>query len=269
MARSYAKQDFPLHKIRRYLEPGPIVLVSSAWKGQHNIMTMGWHTVMEFSPSLVGCVIASSNHSFELIRQSRECVINLPTAALTDAVVGIGTSSGVDIDKFERFGLTPEAIEGVKALAIRKCHAQFACRLHDESSVDKYNFFIWEVVAATVVYVVFSQRVLRNEFLEQVVLGARYGLASVRIPKQRSLANRRLQAQHACEHLDLRLPQTCCSTALHWTTAWWCTGSFGDGARSIHEQILQRGTSAARDLETLATCGHEGDNENLWRASTS
>ena len=148
MARSYTKKDFPLHKIRRYLEPGPIVLVSSAWKGQRNIMTMGWHMVMEFSPSLVGCVIASSNHSFELIRQSCECVINLPTTALTDAVVGIGTSSGLKVDKFERFGLTPETIDGVEAPAIRECHAQFACRLHDDSLVDKYNFFIWEVVAA-------------------------------------------------------------------------------------------------------------------------
>jgi flavin reductase (DIM6/NTAB) family NADH-FMN oxidoreductase RutF len=113
---------------------------------------MGWHTVMEFSPSLVGCVIASSNHSFELVRQSRECVINLPTTALLDAVVGIGTTSGLYADKFERFGLTPEAVEGAvdgfAAPAIRECHAQFACRLHDDSLVEKYNFLIWEVVAA-------------------------------------------------------------------------------------------------------------------------
>jgi flavin reductase (DIM6/NTAB) family NADH-FMN oxidoreductase RutF len=148
MAPSYRKQDVPLHKIRRYLEPGPIVLVSSSWKGEHNIMTMGWHMVMEFSPSLVGCVIASSNHSFELIRKSRECVINLPTTSLTDAVVGIGTHSGADIDKFAQYGLTPEELDGVAAPAIRECHAQFACRLHDDSLVDKYNFFIWEVVAA-------------------------------------------------------------------------------------------------------------------------
>lgn len=152
MARVATKQDIPLEKIRRYLEPGPIVLVSSSWKGQRNIMTMGWHTVMEFSPSLVGCVIASSNHSFELIRQSRECVINLPTMAQLDAVVGIGTTSGLDVDKFERFGLTAEAVAGAgeafAAPAIRECHAHFACRLHDDSLVDKYNFFIWEVVAA-------------------------------------------------------------------------------------------------------------------------
>jgi len=148
MARTYRKHEIPLHQIRRYLEPGPIVLVSSAHQDQHNIMTMGWHTVMEFSPSLIGCVIASSNHSFDLIRQSRECVINLPTTTLLDAVVGIGTTSGSEIDKFTHFGLTPEPIDGVKAPAIRECHAHFACRLHDDSLVDKYNFFIWEVVAA-------------------------------------------------------------------------------------------------------------------------
>ena len=148
MARSVKKLHVPLEKIRRYLEPGPIVLVSSSWKGERNIMTMGWHMVMEFSPSLLGCVIAAGNHSFDLIRKSRECVINLTTTALLDAVVGVGTTSGSEVDKFERFGLTPEAMEGVAAPAIRECHAHFACRLHDDSLVGKYNFFIWEVVAA-------------------------------------------------------------------------------------------------------------------------
>jgi flavin reductase (DIM6/NTAB) family NADH-FMN oxidoreductase RutF len=65
------KRDFPVSEIRRYLEPGPIVLVSSRWRNETNIMTMGWHTVMEFTPSLIGCVIAQGNHSFELIRKSR------------------------------------------------------------------------------------------------------------------------------------------------------------------------------------------------------
>jgi len=96
----------------------------------------------------VGCVIASSNHSFELVRRSRECVINVPTAALVDAVVGIGTSSGSEVDKFERFGLTVD--DGFDAPVIRECYANFVCRLHDDSLVGKYNFFIWEVVAARV-----------------------------------------------------------------------------------------------------------------------
>lgn len=148
MRRRFQKNSLPVEEVRRYLEPGPVVLVSSAWKGRRNIMTMGWHTVMEFSPSLVGCVISAASHSFELVRRSRECVINLPTTALTDQVVGIGNTSGAEIDKFDRFGLTAEPAKEVKAPLIRECHANFECRLVDDSLVDKYNFFIWEVVQA-------------------------------------------------------------------------------------------------------------------------
>ncbi|MBB4200636.1 flavin reductase [Rhodoblastus sphagnicola] len=145
-----AKRDFPVYKVRRYLEPGPIVLVSSRWRGKTNIMTMGWHTVMEFAPSLIGCVIASGNHSFHMIRESGECVINLPTTELVDVVVGIGNCSGARIDKFAKFGLTADAASEVKAPLIRECHASFECRLHDDALVGKYNFFIFEVVKAHV-----------------------------------------------------------------------------------------------------------------------
>jgi flavin reductase (DIM6/NTAB) family NADH-FMN oxidoreductase RutF len=144
------KIDFPVENIRRYLEPGPIVLVSSAWRGERNIMTMGWHTVMEFVPSLIGCVIAGSNHSFDLVRRSRQCVINLPTTALTDKVVGIGNCSGASVDKFARFELTAERAREVEAPLIRECHANFECRLKDDALVDSYNFFIFEVVKAHV-----------------------------------------------------------------------------------------------------------------------
>jgi flavin reductase (DIM6/NTAB) family NADH-FMN oxidoreductase RutF len=144
------KRDFPVSEVRRYLEPGPIVLVSSCWRGETNIMTMGWHTVMEFTPSLVGCMITASNHSFELIRRSRACVINLPTVALTDTVVAIGNSSGAEIDKFKAFGLTAGKARDVQAPLIRECHANFECRLHDDALARKYNFFIFEVVRAHV-----------------------------------------------------------------------------------------------------------------------
>ena len=150
MARHAKKINFPVDKIRRYLEPGPIVLVSSRHRGKTNIMTMGWHTVMEFTPALVGCVIAGSNHSFSLIRASRECVINLPTTALTDQVVGIGNTSGAEIDKFEAFGLTAEDARDVGAPLIRECLANFECRIQDDTLVERYNFFIFEVVRAHV-----------------------------------------------------------------------------------------------------------------------
>ena len=144
------KLDFPVSKVRRYLEPGPIVLVSSHYEGKHNIMTLGWHTILEFTPSLVGCMISGGNHSFEMIRKSRECVINLPTTALTDTVVRIGNTTGANIDKFREFGLTGEQAHSVEAPLIRECHASFECQLFDDLLVSKYNFFIFKVVKAHV-----------------------------------------------------------------------------------------------------------------------
>ena len=145
-----AKRDFPVSEVRRYLEPGPIVLVSSHWRGERNVMTMGWHTMMEFTPALVGCVIAEGNHSFKLIRNSGECVINLPTVSLTDTVVKIGNCSGADTDKFKAFGLTAGKARDVAAPLIRERHASFECRLHEDALVRRYNFFVFEVVRAHV-----------------------------------------------------------------------------------------------------------------------
>ncbi len=142
------KYDLPVSLARRYLEPGPIVLVSSRWQGKNNIMTLGWHMILEFTPSLVGCMISAGNHSFELIRQSGECVINLPTTALTDTVVGIGNTSGAALDKFAHFGLTAAPAQRVKAPLIRECHAHFECRLYDGGQIDRYNLFIFEIVKA-------------------------------------------------------------------------------------------------------------------------
>ncbi|TWV96192.1 flavin reductase family protein [Chitinophaga pinensis] len=150
MKRAYRKKDLPVAEIRRYLEPGPTVLVSSHWKGATNIMTMGWHTVMEFSPSMIGCMITAANYSFELIKKSKECVINIPTYDMIDTIIGIGNSTGAEIDKFSEFGLTAVAAEKVKAPLIKECYANFECKVIDEHLLPKYNFFVLEVVKAHV-----------------------------------------------------------------------------------------------------------------------
>lgn len=144
----YKKLDFPVSEIRRFLEPGPVVLVSSAWKGKTNIMTMGWHMMMEFTPGLVGCVISSANHSYDMISRSKECVINVPAVDLAKTVVKIGNCSGAKVDKFEKFKLTPAAAAKVKAPLIAECFASLECRLVDGRLRDKYNFFVFEVIKA-------------------------------------------------------------------------------------------------------------------------
>jgi flavin reductase (DIM6/NTAB) family NADH-FMN oxidoreductase RutF len=144
------KADYPLAETRRILEPGPVVLVSSADRGERNIMTMGWHMMLGFSPALLACYIWPGNHSHELIKRSGECVINVPTRTLLDQVISIGNSSGADIDKFGAFGLTALSAEQVAAPLIGECYANFECRLADASQIGRYDLFIWEVVKARV-----------------------------------------------------------------------------------------------------------------------
>jgi flavin reductase (DIM6/NTAB) family NADH-FMN oxidoreductase RutF len=146
----YSKKDFPVSNVRRFLEPGPIVLVSSSHKSETNIMTMGWHMIMEFQPSLIGCYIWTQNHSFEMIRKSKQCVINIPTEDIATKVVKIGNSSGRDIDKFAEFGLTAKPATDVAAPLIDECYANFGCRLVDSSLIRKYSLFVFEVVKAHV-----------------------------------------------------------------------------------------------------------------------
>jgi flavin reductase (DIM6/NTAB) family NADH-FMN oxidoreductase RutF len=148
--RTNKKRTFPLTKIRRFIEPGPIVLVSSAHRGERNIMTLGWHMMLGFEPALVGCYIWDENHSFSLIRRSKECVINIPTFDLIDTVIGIGNTHAGKGDKFEEFGLTPVRASKVAAPLIAECYANFECRLVDGSRIDRYGLFIFEVVKAHV-----------------------------------------------------------------------------------------------------------------------
>lgn len=149
--KTYSKKDFPVSEVRRFLEPGPIVLVSSAYRSETNIMTMGWHMVMEFEPSRLGCFITSANHSYELIRKSRELVINIPEVSMIETVIGIGNChGGKRTDKFETFGLTAEPAEKVGAPLIRECYANIECKVVDTGLLRKYSMFVLEVVKAHV-----------------------------------------------------------------------------------------------------------------------
>jgi len=142
------KKPFSLSEVYRLLEPGPVVLVTTARAGRANIMPMSWHTMMECEPPLVGCVISNRNHSFETLKATRECVINIPTVELAEKVVNCGNTSGRRVDKFKAFGLTPMTAVGVKAPLIAECYASLECQVVNQKLVAPYNFFVLEVVKA-------------------------------------------------------------------------------------------------------------------------
>ena len=145
---SVAKRSLPLSQVYRLLEPGPVVMVTTAWEGRLNIMTMSWHMMMEFEPPLLGCIISARNYTFGLLRASRECVINIPTVDLARKVLACGNSSGRRVDKFKTFDLTPAASSTVEAPRIEECYANLECRVVDTKMVAKYNMFVLEVLKA-------------------------------------------------------------------------------------------------------------------------
>jgi len=126
------------------LESGPVVLVTTRDGQKDNIMTISWTMVLDFTPSFA-ITTGDWNHSFAALRKTRECVIAIPTVDLLDKVVGIGTCSGADTDKFATFKLTPAQGETVRAPLIKECFANIECKVID--IVKKHNIVVLEALA--------------------------------------------------------------------------------------------------------------------------
>lgn len=140
-------KKLPLSKAFTLLEPGPVVLVTTHDGKQPNIMTISWTMVVDFTP-VFAITTGPWNHSFAALRKTKECVIAIPTVDLLDKVVGVGTCSGADTDKFAKFKLTPLPASQVKAPLIKECLANIECRVIDYNK--KHGVVFLQGVAAWV-----------------------------------------------------------------------------------------------------------------------
>lgn len=129
------------------IEPGPVVLVTTHDGNKDNIMTISWTMVLDFSP-VFAITTGAWNYSFAALQKNKECVIAIPTVDMLDKVVGIGTCSGADTDKFAKFKLTPVPGKIVKAPLIKECLASIECKVID--IVTKHNIVVLEALAAYV-----------------------------------------------------------------------------------------------------------------------
>ena len=137
-----------LAKVYQLIEPGPVVLVTTATTERANIMSMSWHMMIDFEPPLIACVISNRGFTFDVLKKTKECVINIPTVELAEKVVACGNVSGRKFDKFTKFGLTACAASCVQAPLIDECYANLECRVMDSKLATQYNLFIVEVVKA-------------------------------------------------------------------------------------------------------------------------
>jgi len=137
----------PLNLRRAFtlIEPGPVVLVTTRDGATDNVMTISWTMVMDFTPRFA-IATGEWNYSFAALRKTRECVIAIPTVDLLDTVVGIGTCSGKDTDKFATFGLTRRPGKVVAAPLIGECLANIECKVVE--IVKRHGIVVLEGVAA-------------------------------------------------------------------------------------------------------------------------
>jgi len=140
-------RELELGKAFTLIEPGPVVLVTTHDGKKANVMTISWTLVLDFTPRFA-ITTGAWNHSYAALRKTRECVIAIPTVDLLDEVVGVGTCSGADTDKFARFGLTAVPGSVVKAPLIRECLAHIECKVVD--IVRRHDIVVLEGVAAWV-----------------------------------------------------------------------------------------------------------------------
>lgn len=138
-------RELELGRAFTLMEPGPVVLVTTHDGKKANVMTISWTLVLDFTPRFA-ITTGEWNHSYAALRKRRECVIAIPTVDLLDKVVGIGTCSGADTDKFARYGLTAVPGRVVKAPLIRECLANIECKVVD--IVRRHDIVVLEGVAA-------------------------------------------------------------------------------------------------------------------------
>jgi len=138
-------RQLKMSRVFTLIEPGPVVLVTTCDGNKNHIMTISWTMVLDFTP-MFAITTGAWNYSFAALQRTRECVIAIQTVDLLDQVIGIGTCSGADTDKFAKFNLTAVPAKLVKAPLIKECLANIECKVVD--LIEKHNIVVLEAVAA-------------------------------------------------------------------------------------------------------------------------
>lgn len=130
--------------------PLPVMLISCAdKKGSKNLITLAWVSKVCAEPPMIAIAVRSNRHSYQMIKETGEFVVNVPTEAIIREVDFCGNKSGKDIDKFKETGLTPEPASSVKAPIVKECPANFECRVRQSVRLGSHDLFVGEVVAVT------------------------------------------------------------------------------------------------------------------------
>ena len=141
------KQDLALTVARRLLAPGPVVLVTAAWRGHPNIMTAAWVFPLSIEPPLVGVAVSPLRLTHDMIAASEEFALNIPGPRLREKVHFCGMTSGRDRDKWHEAHLTPLPAKRIEAPLVEECLAHIECGVEQAIVVGDHTLFVGRVLA--------------------------------------------------------------------------------------------------------------------------
>ena len=130
-----------------FIYPIPAVMVSCGNMDKSNIITVGWTGILNTNPPIVYISVRPSRYSYNLIKESKEYVINLTTKDLVRAVDWCGVKTGEKLDKFKEMQLHKEKANFVKCPMIKECPVSIECKVIEEKDLGSHTVFISEVLA--------------------------------------------------------------------------------------------------------------------------
>jgi len=143
------KVEVPLSSSYRLMHPRLVVLVSCVDKaGKANAITLAWSMPVSINPPIVAMSIAPKRYSHQLIEETKEFVINIPTMDIVRETLFCGRRSGRTYDKFKETHLTTLPAKMVKPPIIKECVAHLECKLERQITIGDHTLFIGRVLTA-------------------------------------------------------------------------------------------------------------------------
>ena len=129
-----------------FLYPLPVVMVSCGTMEKANIITVAWTGIINTDPAMVYISVRPTRHSYNIIKESGEFVINLTTKDLTYATDWCGVKTGAQVDKFKEMHLTKEKAKFVKCLMIKESLVSVECKVKEIKELGSHHMFVAEVL---------------------------------------------------------------------------------------------------------------------------
>ncbi len=132
------------------LSPVPPVMVSCGDRDNKNILTVAWTGITNTLPPKTYISVRPSRHSYGIIKEKGEFVLNLTPASLVRAADYCGVYTGAKVDKFEKCHLTPLEVDEVSAPVIGECPVSLCCRVSDVVPLGSHDMFLADILAVYV-----------------------------------------------------------------------------------------------------------------------